>query len=445
MNRPALLRGSLPFVTLVAAAAVLGCSACGSTATPAPFTATPGPAIGAPVAAPTPAPSAVSAEAASSLAAATNLFAMDLWQRTRLQEGNLAASPASITMALAMTYGGAGGETATEMANVLHFGMPAEEAHAAASSQLAAWNDPARETYELRVANRLFGERTYDFHAAYITMTGERYGAPLEALDFIGSAEAGRVHINGWVAGQTHDRIQNLIPSGALDTTTRLVLTNAIYFKGKWLIEFDEEQTQPAVFFGMTGQSANVPTMHMQKELRYAATEAVQILEMPYVGNELAMTIVLPTARDGITAVEESLTAAQYDQWIGALTEREVIVSLPRFKIDPAEPIALKPTLVDMGMPLAFDRNRADFSVMGGASDGSNGLYIDEVFHKAFVEVNEEGTEAAAATAVVMMERGMAQAEPPPAFRADHPFLFFIRDLRTGTILFMGRVAQPAA
>lgn len=377
---------------------------------------------------------------ASSFAQASNAFAFDLWGQLRERPGNQVVSPASIAIALDMTFAGARGETAEQMARVLHAGDP-EALHASAAAALASWNDPERETYTLAVANRLFGERTLTFAPEFLALTGERYGAPLEPLDLLGDPEGSRVHINRWVEEQTRDRIADLIPPGALEGSA-LVLTNAIYFLADWQTPFSRSATRDAEFFADGARSVQVPTMHRTGEMRYAEADGVQILELPYQGGELAMTIVLPRERDGIGAVEARLDAAQLASWTGALQDRRVELALPKIRLEPAS-TSVAEVLRALGMPLAFTRD-ADFSGMAGEPGD---LFLSDVFHKAFVAVDEKGTEAAAATAAVIALTSAAYPppDPPVAFHADHPFLFFIRDVRTGAILFMARVTNPAA
>ncbi len=377
-------------------------------------------------------------------ATANDRFAMDLWRQLRRRDGNLAVSPASISVALAMTWGGARGETASQMASVMHFGEDPAAYHAAAGAVLSTWNDPDRQAYELAVANRLFAEQSYTWQDDFLALTSGTYGAPLEPVDFRRAFEPARLRINGWVATRTRDRIRDLIPEGALDSDTRMVLTNAVYFRGDWASQFEANATSPQTFHAASG-ARPVPTMHQTSRFRHAAAEGVQLLEMPYAAGELSMLVALPTERDGLAALEDRLDADALRTWVAAMERRNVDVALPKFRVDPAEPIALAATLVDMGMRDAFDGARADFSGMADpAANEGTPLYISAVFHKAFVAVDEEGTEAAAATAVVMTRESAAMMpEDAVAFVADHPFLFFIRDA-SGAILFMGRVADPS-
>ena len=300
----------------------------------------------------------------------------------------------------------------------------------------------------IRVANRLFGDKAYTFEPSYLGHVKTAFGAPLEPVDFRTGAEDARAHINGWVAQQTQDRIKDLIPAGGVDKKTRLVLTNAIYFLGDWEAPFEKNATQPATFYTTKTDKKDVPTMHDLVTLRYAAVDRVKVLDLPYQTGALALTVVLPDAVDGLDAVEARLTPAAMDKWFGALALGPVKVSLPKFKIEPATSLALRPTLDAMGMPLAFEGDKADFTGIANPPNPLERLHVDEVFHKAFVKVDEKGTEAAAATAVeVAAAPSAVAAKPPPAaeFKADHPFLFFLRDLRSGAILFMGRLSDPAS
>ncbi|WP_075097734.1 serpin family protein [Sandaracinus amylolyticus] len=377
---------------------------------------------------------------ARAFATATSAFGLDVWRalRARGETGNLAISPASLSTALAMTYGGARGETATAMQRTLHLATDPDATMPAAGALVRAWNAP-RETYTLAVANRLFAEDSYAFRDAYLAATRDHFGAEAERLDFVSAAEASRAHINEWVSSQTRERIRELLPSGSIDPLTRLVLVNAVYFHGRWQHEFDRARTEDLPFFANGGEaSVAVPTMHARGG-RYGEDEGVQILELPYTGDELAMMIVLPRERDGLAAVEETLDATRVEQWAGRVTERhDVDVRLPRFRIETGS-LALRTELEGLGMAIAFS-DRADLS--GMSADGAQALAISDVYHRVFVEVNEEGTEAAAATGVVVAVRSMP-ANPPPSFHADHPFLFFLRDTRSGAILFAGRVVDP--
>jgi len=385
------------------------------------------------------------ADALKGLAGSNNSFALELYAKARTQKGNIALSPLSIGTALTMTWGGARGDTAAQMKKVLRLEGSPEQAMDVAGKLLASLKGPGQKV-TLRVANRLFGEKTYTFEKAYLDRTKAAFGAPLEPLDFKRSAENSRKHINDWTAKETQDRIKDLIPAGAVDGETRLVLTNAIYFLGDWMTPFKKESTAPAAFRATKSEAKDVPTMKQVDQFKFAATDSVKLLEMPYQGGELAMTLVLPDAIDGLDAMEQRLTKATLDRWIGALHPERVSVALPKFEIDPKASLSLGDTLKALGMPLAFDAAKADFTGIANPPKPEDRLYIGKVFHKAFVKLDEKGTEAAAATAVVMPRgTGAPPSAPPLEFRADHPFLFLLRDIRSGMILFMGRVSDPAA
>lgn len=374
------------------------------------------------------------------IARSVNAFAWDLYARLRDEKGNLFFSPYSISSALAMTYAGARGPTADQMAATLR--LPAdwragpERIHAAFGLLSADLNAQGK-TYELTVANRLWGQKGYGFLAGFLGLLGEHYGAGLEELDFARDTEGSRKTINTWVEKETKDRIKDLIPRGGVQTLTRLVLTNAIYFKGTWQTPFTKDRTRDADFFAPSGK-VTVPMMGQTKHFRYAQGDGCQTVELPYKGGELAMVVLLPKERGGLAALEKSLSADSLAQRLAALKHENVALALPRFTMTWGALLADR--LKAMGMPLAFDMAKADFTAMNG---GKEPLGISEVIHKAFVDVNEEGTEAAAATAVLMRVTGMPRE--PVVFRADHPFLFLIRDLHSGAILFMGRVVDPKA
>ena len=379
-------------------------------------------------------------EDAAQVAEGCNRFAFDLYGRLKGGEGNLFLSPYSISTALAMTYAGARGETAEQMAEVLRLPASGEAVHGAYGALQSDLNAAGEGgAFELVVANRLWGQKGYAFLPDFLALLEARYGAGLEQLDFARATEAARKTINSWIEKQTRDKIKELLKPGVLDAMTRLVLTNAIYFKGKWAEEFDKKLTRDEDFFPAPEKKVTAPLMHRTAKFGYFEGDGLQALELPYQGDRLAMVVLLPKrnvppgAKDGLAALEASLSAEKVADWLGKLHRREVRVALPRFKTT-AE-FSLRDTLVAMGMTDAF--GRADFSGMTGTRD----LFISAVIHKAFVDVNEEGTEAAAATAVVI--RPLNGGGSPPAFRADHPFLFLIRDTKTGAILFLGRILDP--
>lgn len=370
------------------------------------------------------------------VARSSNQFAFDLYGRLRAEPGNLFLSPASISTALAMTYAGAEGQTERQMADVLHLRQPEAQIHAGFGTLSGILNRAHGENYLLKMANRLWGQKGAAFQPDFLSLTGRRYGAELAQVDFRRESEQARRAINEWVAAQTNDKIQNLIPPGVLDSSTQLVLTNAIYFKGAWEHEFSESATTDAPFHLTAGQSVPVAMMRQTDEFRYGETDAAQILELPYAGHDLSMLIVLPKRTDGLADLEAGLSGESFRQWTSGLRRRKVHVEIPKFKL--TSQFQLADALRSLGMTLAFS-DRADFSGISA----SDPLQLSEVVHQAFVDVNEKGTEAAAATgAVVAVTAAPVQARPV-VFRADHPFVFAIRDNRTDAVLFLGRVQNP--
>ena len=380
-----------------------------------------------------------------------NKFALQSYAKLRAREGNLFFSPYSISTALAMTYAGARGKTEKQMARVLHFPgfttsheqIPSMEVqnqkhfHLVFGTTIKDLNARGKKGgYELTVANALWGQKGYGFLKEFTELIKTNYDGRLNEVDFVRAAEAARKTINAWVEKKTRNKIKNLIPKGVLNRLTRLVLTNAIYFKGNWASRFKKDRTKDAPFTLAGGEKVNIPMMNQTADFNYMETEDFQGLELPYVDNELSMIILLPKQVDGLTEFEKTLTLKNLSQWLAKLRKRKVIVSVPKFKM--TSQFRLAEVLKSMGMTDAFVPDVADFSGMNGRRN----LFISAVIHKAYVDVNEEGTEAAAATAVVV---GITSVGPRtiPVFRADHPFLFLIRDNRSGSILFIGRVTNP--
>jgi serpin B len=365
-----------------------------------------------------------------------NAFALDLYGRLRKQPGNLFFSPESISTAFAMTYAGARGETATQMASVFHFTLPASEIHPAMGSLLGAMNEK-NPNYQLSVANALWAQQGRNLQQDYLKLVEANYAAGFHQVDFEKSPEAARNTINKWIENQTNDKIQDMLAPGVVNSTTRLVLTNAIYFKGDWLDAFDKSDTSYADFHPSSTQAVNAPLMHITSNFNYFDGGTFQALELPYKGNALTMVVLLPKNVDGLPALEKSLTPDALTKWIGKLgPEPKELVTLPRFTM--TQQFELGDTLSAMGMPDAFS-GAANFSGMTGKRD----FFISAAIHKAFVDVNETGTEAAAATSIEMRATAMRYEPPSIVFKADHPFLFLIRDTRSGSILFLGRVVDP--
>lgn len=364
-------------------------------------------------------------------------FACDLYQQLRLTEGNLFFAPYSISTALAMTYAGARGNTKSQMAKTMRFpmGPKVHSAFAKLASRMTELQQSGDVT--LNVANSLWPENDYPLLDGYLSLTKKYYGASITPVNYKTDAESARKAINGWVENKTQDKIKDILQPGILDSQTRLVLINAIYFKGNWETQFQARQTENAPFYITADKTVPVPMMWQEKTFGYADLDYFEILELPYKSHEMAMYIFLPKAKgaDALKRLEADWSMANFHRWENSLSKMKVSVYLPKFKM--ASMFKLDKTLATMGMTDAFI-DKANFAGMDGRAEG---LYISAVLHKAFVEVNEQGTEAAAATSVVMGARGFSPE--PPTFRADHPFLFLIEEKKSGSILFMGRVADP--
>jgi len=373
------------------------------------------------------------------LAADTDAFAADLYGQLAAEKGNLFFSPYSIESALAMTYGGARGETAAQMARVLHFSLPADQLQRAAAELIksleAAGLANGKPACELVVANALWGQKGYPYQPAFLDLLTRNYGASLEQVDFAQS-ELVRQQINAWVEKQTREKIKDLVPPGALDEHTRLVITNAIYFKGAWADPFKKELTREEPFHLDAERTVPVELMYQQHQLPYMETDEMQAVELPYAGRRLSMVVLLPKKLDGLAALEKQLTPEAIERWVSQFRGQDVQLSLPKFTM--TRQVELAGELRAMGMTEAFS-DKADFSGITSAE----GLAVSKVIHKAFIDVNEEGTEAAAATAVVMRPTAVLRRPAPPVvFRADHPFVFMIRDRQTTAVLFMGRMEE---
>jgi len=438
---------------LVPATLFLLAAACNSTSPPSPVQSIPSapPSVAAVPSTPgaEAAPSATAAApttdalaSAKPTATAINGFNSDLYAQLKILKGNLIYSPASIASALAMTEAGARGTTATEMAKVLH--LPADSNLAASqfSSLLASWAQTDASGPILTVSNRLWVQKDYALVPDYTALTRDKYFAPIDQLDFKQAATSAQ-KINASVSQSTHGKINNLISPGNINDSTRLILTNAVYFKGKWSEPFEKSDTQPGTFTTDDSSRLTVPLMNHSYDARnYADGGNAQIIDLPYEGTaarEMVMTIVLPKTGTPLSAIENALTQKLLDSWIAKETSQHVRVTLPKFKAE--QTMTLSSTLGTMGMPTAFTA-KADFS---GISTAHDGLVISEVVHKAYVDVDESGTEAAAATAIVAIGGAAPQEVSPIAFRADHPFLFFLRDKTSGAILFAGRINNPAS
>jgi len=375
-----------------------------------------------------------------------NAFAVNFYRQIRTDKGNLFVSPYSIVTALAMTSAGARGDTKSEMEKALCFSLPEDRQHKVFGAMIARYNSEAgadgkKRGYELSVANRLFGQQGYKFVPEFLALNRDLYGAPLQEVDFARAAEAARQTINGWIEEKTRQKIKDMIPPGMISPLTRLVLVNAIYFKGLWAKQFRKGDTRDMPFAvggnGGEGGKVDVPMMNKTFDMigYFESPGRLQAIDLDYVGGEVSMTVLLPAEGYGLEGLEKDLTVENLKAWIGGMARREVVVYLPKFRIKwGTKDIA--PQMRDLGMVKA----------LGGGGDFSGisperGFFISSILHKAFVDVNEEGAEAAAATVVVM--QGCAEPPPPAIFRADRPFMFLIREKASGAILFMGRVTDP--
>lgn len=391
---------------------------------------------------------------------AINSLGIDVLHVTARTGANALISPYSIELALVMAYAGADGSTRDEMMRVLHLSGNEVETHKAFGAlqrdldTLAQWS--ARQAAQMKqygrtndaiildVANRLFGQQGYDFRSEFLELVKTNYNAPFEPLDFVKDSAGTTKTINDWVADKTQQRIRNLIPPGALDELTRLVLANAVYFKAPWADPFSASATAPAPFHAGGGSAVNVPMMTIQKSFGYAKTNGLTILTIPYSGREIQFLIILPDDVNGLAKTEAEITAAQLTNW-ASVPSRQVKLFLPKFKIEPPT-LPLAEALQMLGMTNAFDipRGSANFDRIAPRRPPDDYLYISRVFHKTFLDLDENGTEAAAATAVVMAVRGIVmQPETPVEVRVDHPYIFAIQHRASGTCLFLGHLADP--
>ena len=367
---------------------------------------------------------------------ANNRFAFELYSELdKSEKENIFYSPYSISAALAMTYEGAKGQTAEEMKSVFHF----PESNILRPNFAAIYNNinKGKNDYKLRTGNALWVHRDYPFLEDYTSRVEKYYGGKAANLDFVSETEKSRQTINTFIEEQTNNKIKDLIPQGVLNAYTRLVLTNAIYFKGTWTWEFDKGDTREQDFKITQSNIVKAQMMYMDNDkatFGYADIGDLQILELPYKGNEISMLILLPT--ENLDMISSSLTAENLNEWKSQMKNEKLdAIYLPKFEFDTK--YFMTDTLNALGMPTAFSAGSADFSGM----DGSKGLYITAVIHQAYVKVDEEGTEAVAATAVSVGITSVGH--PRKIFRADHPFIFIIQEKETGNILFMGRVNDP--
>jgi serpin B len=394
-------------------------------------------------------------------ATATNQLAVDLHHQLATGNENLCVSPYSIESALAMTFTGADGETRTEMARVLHFPEDANNVPPSFAALQHSLEEMSAKTAELvkeskkfggpgepitlNIANRLFAQKSYDFRQDFLSLVKQNFGAAFEPLDFVTDASGATRHINQWVANQTHDRIRDLIPAGALNEMTRLVLANALYLKVPWADPFSENETKPEPFHVHGGTPVDVPMMRKtDRQFGYAKRDGFTAVSLPYVGSDLQFVVLLPDDVNGLRALESKLTGDMLAECARLETREEIDLHLPKFKIEPPT-IALAEKFEALGMKTAFDQPRgsANFDRMAPRKP-KDYLYISQIFHKTFIAVDEKGTEAAAATAVAMMRAtALAPKRQPIEVKVDRPFIYAIQHVPTGVCLFLGRVTDP--
>jgi serpin B len=374
-----------------------------------------------------------------------NDFAFDLYRMVGRESANTIFSPYSVSIAVAMTYAGARGNTAVEMADTMHYTLPEERLHPALNAldlEIESHADQVlgsgNESPTLHIVNSLWGQEDYHFEQPFLDTIARNYGAGIRLVDFVSNPEQSRVIINDWVAEQTEDKILDLIPEDIIDFMTRLVLVNAIYFKATWQNEFEVENTEDGDFHIPDGRTVTVPMMKQTESFAYTEGDGWQAIQLMYDGGTASMIIILPE-EGRFREIESKQDWETVQNIIESLDYRQVNLQMPRFKFESG--FSLNDMLEELGMVDAFDMNTANFEGIDGRPDW---LYIKAAIHKAYVSVDEEGTEAAAATAVMMAGRGGPPMEEPVDFIADRPFIYLIRDVPTDTILFLGRVMNPA-
>lgn len=392
----------------------------------------------------------VSGDTIETLVDGNTQFAIDLFHHLAANASteNVFLSPYSISTALAMTWAGARGSAEQQMAQTLHYDLTQDRLHPAFNSldrtldrrdesAATTTRDDEGQPFELRTVNAIWGQQDYPFRESYLEVLARNYGAGLRVQDFISNPEKARTTINDWVAEQTNDKIEDLLSEGVITALTRLVLTNAIYFKANWATPFNENATEDATFTALDGSTSSVPMMEQRHQYPYAEVDGHQLVELPYVGGDVSMVVLLP-AEDEFQSVEQSLDTAGLQRYLDALESKEGTVRLPQFTY--GSKVSLKDALSALGMPIAFDPDEADFGGMADLQQANGTLYIRDVIHQSQITVDEKGTEAAAATGVVMADA--AAPANPFEMVVDRPFLYLIQDRETGTILFLGRVVD---
>jgi serpin B len=377
-----------------------------------------------------------------------NSFSADLYRAIAGSKGNLAVSPASVSLAFALAHAGASGETKTDIARTLHYPAAVKDFDRSTGELLQSMQINARGR-TMAINNAIWLQQGLPVHASYLTLVEQHYGAGLQRVDYIADPNAARKKINDWVAEKTRGKILDLLAPSHITDDTKSVLVNTIYFKADWAQTFAKEATKIGNFNTLSGKKNRIPLMRQREHFRFAESAGVKAISLPYRGGETEMMVLLPKDGRGLAGLEQSLTGEKLADWSTRLQNSgapEVILTLPKFKIEKS--FELVPVLQKMGMKVPFT-DRSDFSAMkpiklGSADPNDWNLKISNVVHKVFVEVEEKGTEAAAATAVIQVVVTSAPLNPSPPpppkiFKADHPFLFAIRDVRTGAIVFLGR------
>ncbi len=381
------------------------------------------------------------------IAQGNNIFAVNLYKELAASEGNLFFSPASLHIALAMTFVGAAGDTAVEMAAVLHYlldgGRLSHDYKAYIEQILDVGVMPdGQPTASLTIANRAWGRTDTRFREKYLKFIEKMFNASLEQVDF-SDVQGTCSRINAWASENTQGLIKELVVPAIINVRTALILTNAVYFKGTWQEKFNKALTRPGLFKPSGKEPFEIPMMHVTRNFEYYESDGLQVIQLPYMGKTLKMLVALPAENTSLATTENSLSASLIDSWIRGMQTVEVAVAFPKFKLEGDMEVSV--ILKKMGMPLAFTEGEtgADFKGIL-AADEKRRLHIAKVIHKAFGKIDEEGTEAAAATAVAMEYDGFsAEMSMPKIFNADRPFLFMIRHSATGAILFLGRCSVP--
>jgi len=375
----------------------------------------------------------VASEEVVGLARSSNTFGLELYRRTK-GPGNWCFSPASVALPLSLAWLGARGETAAQLGRVLrHSGPPAR--------LVPAMGRLSRELDGI-VTSGPFGEQSLEFEPDFVAAL-ERSDAFLEGVDFKSAPEAARARVNGWIEERTRRRIRDLLPPNHVDADTRLLVVSAAYFKAAWAAPFEPSATRPEVFRVSRDTKKDVPTMHQTVRRPFEHADGLKALELSYAEGDLSMLLLLPDAPDGLEPLENTLTAERLDRIVRRLSDRHVTVSLPRFTVAPSDSSSLRDALAGMGMGLAFEAQRADFTGIVNPGTASDRVFLDDVLQRAFLRVDEEGTEAAGAAAMIL---GMGVEPPlmPAEFRADHPFLVVLRDRRSGLVVFLARIVDPS-